>query len=117
MKSACIVLLAASAPFLTAQILGTPGTSGAGTSRAPNSGTNPSNFPSPTGTSPGSQPTQNYPGVDQQTGSYFGKVAMADGSPLPGTLSVMRNCLSSRRIVAYTDGKGQFNFPPAAPDR
>ncbi len=49
------------------------------------------------------------PGLIAQ--STFGKVVMADGSPVPSGLSITRTCgVVDTRTVAYTDSKGYFSF-------
>lgn len=81
---------------------------------APGSGTNPPGtiglpgtaLPPASGT--GSQ-TNPMPGI---SGEIFlsGKVAIADGSPVPVGISIRRLCGISTRTVAYTDSKGHFSF-------
>lgn len=39
-----------------------------------------------------------------------GKVALAEGAPVPGSVNIKRICGDSERVVAYTDSSGRFNF-------
>jgi len=53
----------------------------------------------------------NHAGESEAMPAYItGKVMMADGSPLPGSINIERVCGSSSHLVAYTDSGGQFSF-------
>jgi tetratricopeptide (TPR) repeat protein len=49
-------------------------------------------------------------GASAQSTTLSGKVATADGSPLPPRVAIQRQCGASPQTVAYTDRRGQFSF-------
>jgi tetratricopeptide (TPR) repeat protein len=110
-RSALCFLLTATIPILTAQTPPSSPTPGTGTtpggSRTP---TSPSNPGSNTGNLPGTQSPGTQPQLPTTPTFLYGKVAMADGSPLPNGISIVRVCMSSQRTIAFTDSKGQFSY-------
>ena len=45
-----------------------------------------------------------------------GRVTMDDGSPLPQTVAIQRNCYGNPRVVAYTNAAGTFSFRWSNPE-
>jgi tetratricopeptide (TPR) repeat protein len=97
------ILTAFAAASVTAQRTGTP--LGGTTSTGGNSTGQPS-------TLPGSNTTPGLGDNPEATIPIFlsGKVVIDDGSPTPQNIAIQRLCGSVPQTVAWTDGKGRFNF-------
>jgi tetratricopeptide (TPR) repeat protein len=91
---------------LTAQRTGNPGGISPGGTTAPGTSTNSIPSSTPSNTIPSTNPNP------ESTVPIFlsGKVVTADGSPAPQNIAIQRICANNPRTVAWTDGKGHFNF-------
>jgi tetratricopeptide (TPR) repeat protein len=80
-----------------------PGSGGTPTpTLPPRPGSNPTNFPGTTDTTPN-------PNLTPRPMLLVGKVMMDDGMPPPDSVTIQLVCRTSPRAIAYTDSKGGFS--------
>ena len=106
--SAWILLLVASS--LPAQKGTTSGSSSGATGSTGSTGGTGGRTPTVTQPTPSNQPSGNQ--VPQQPTPIFlyGRVMMDDGTSPPSSTAVKQVCTGNGRTVAFTSGKGDFNF-------
>jgi Tfp pilus assembly protein PilF len=86
------------------------GTTGGGApTGTPSTGTTTTSLPSPT-TTAATTPNVTNPANDSRQIFISGRVMMADGSPVPTSVTIQRVCGGNPRSVAYTTGNGSFSF-------
>jgi len=109
-RTAFFITAILAASSLLGQVKGVGTTSGgtSGTSSSPvKSLPTTTSSPSTTGT-----PTSSSSTTGNSTRGIFisGQVVMADGSPVPQNVTILRTCGGNPRTVAYADIKGTFTF-------
>lgn len=96
----CLVLSSATAQRPTAP----------GTTPTPSPGNNPNTIPGSNGNVGSQSGTATQDPESSMPIFLAGKVAVADGSPLPDSVTIQQICPSGTRSIAYTDRKGHFSF-------
>jgi tetratricopeptide (TPR) repeat protein len=105
-------ILATANSILSAQA---PGGAAPGAGSAPGSGNRlpGGSTPAPSGNPSNQSRTTVTPPQDPTAAppiNLYGKVAMADGSPVPNGVSIVRVCMTNQRTIAFADSKGHFSY-------
>lgn len=107
-RSAFFISAILAAGSLAGQVKGVGSTSGGTSSPVkslPSTTTSPTTASTPTSSSTSSTAGNSTRGI-----FISGQVVMADGSPVPQNVTILRTCNGNPRTVAYADIKGTFTF-------